>query len=260
MSTTYKSHFLTEAEAARYDRDEYGEGSYGQVLWGLERAALQKLVREFRQTHPQIHYLDFAAGTGRIAGFMEGLVETATAIEVSEAMAARARARLRATQVLCRDITASGCELEGKYDLITSFRFFLNAEPELRLAATKALAARLQDDQSWLVFNNHGNLWSLKIIGWPYHRLRSFRRGRKPYGNYLRHSEVKQLLAQAGLRIARVIGLGVLGGKLFNRLRFDTGSRLEERLAASPFLSRFGQDQIYVACRDGKMADQQKSA
>lgn len=260
MSTTYKGHFLTEAEAARYDRDEYGEGSYGQVLGELEQAVLQKLVREFRQTHARIRYLDFAAGTGRIAGFMEGLVETATAIEISESMAARARARLRTTRVLCRDITARGGELEGKYDLITAFRFFLNAEPELRLAAIKALAARLQDDRSWLVFNNHGNLWSLKIIGWPYHRLRSFRGGRKPYGNYLRHAEVKRLLTRAGLRIARVIGLGVLGGKLFSRLPFERGSRLEERLAASAFWSKFGQDQIYVACLDGRVAGQQESA
>lgn len=254
MTNSYKAHFATELQAARYDGDEYADGSYGQMLWDLEKAVLRTFVQEFRQTHPQIRYLDFASGTGRIAGFMEGLVETATSIEISESMAARARARLRATNVLCRDITTSDSEPEGKYDLITAFRFFLNAEPGLRLPAIKALAARLRDDDSRLVFNNHGNLWSLKLIGWPGHKLRNFRRGWKPYGNYMSHSDVKRLLAQAGLRIVSVTGLGVLGGKVFSRLPFERGSKFERRLAAS-FLSEFGQDQIYVACRQTENAN-----
>lgn len=167
-------------------------------------------------------------------------------------MAARARLRLRATEVLCRDITVGGGEVEGKYELITAFRFFLNAEPGLRVAALAALAARLQDDRSLLVFNNHGNILSVKIIGWPYHRLRRIGRGWQPRGNYLRHGQVKQLLAGAGLRIVRVIGLGVLGGKLFSCLRWETGLRWERRLSASPVVSRFGQDQIYVVCRQAE--------
>jgi hypothetical protein len=164
-------------------------------------------------------------------------------------MAERARQRLAATKVLRRDITAADAEVEGNYDLITAFRFFLNAEPSLRLAAMRALAARLHDETSWLVFNNRGNLWSLKIVGWPYYRARNLGSNRKPYGNYLRHSEVKQLLEQAGLRIVRVLGLGVLGGKICGRLPFETALRLETKLAGMPVMRRLGQDQIYVACR-----------
>ena len=249
MSASYKEHFSGPADAARYDEVEYAPHSYGRLLWELEKAALESLRAELRRTHAQIRYLDFASGTGRVAGFMEGLVDSATAIEVSESMAARARQRLAATAVLRRDITAGGAEVEGKYDLITAFRFFLNAEPGLRLAAVRALAARLQDETSWLVFNNHGNLWSLKMIGWPYHRVRSFGKARKPYGNYLRHAEVRRFSEQAGLRIVRVLGLGVLGGKVCGLLPFERALRLETRLARVPVLRRLGQDQIYVACR-----------
>jgi SAM-dependent methyltransferase len=249
MTSSYKLHFVEEADAIRYDQEEYGEGSYSQLLWALEKSALKTLVQEFHKTHPEIRYLDFASGTGRVAEFMENAVASATAIEVSPSMAARARSRLRKTEVLCRDITEPDSFLEARYDLITCFRFFLNTEPEIRLAAMQALAARLLDEQSWLIFNNHGNLASLKILGWPYHRLRGLGAGGKPYGNYLKHSEVKSLLQRSGLRVVRILGLGVLGGKICGFLPFDRALRLERRLAALPLLRKIGQDQIYVVCR-----------
>jgi SAM-dependent methyltransferase len=249
MKPSYREQFGAEADAARYDREEYGKDSYGTLLWELEKAALSSLVGEFRAGHPHIRYLDFASGTGRVAAYLEGQVERGTAIEVSAAMADGARQRLSATEVLCRDITLAGAEVEGKYDLITSFRFFLNAEPALRQAALRALAARMADDTSWLVFNNHGNLWSIKIAGWPYHRLRHMRGGWRPAGNYLSHSQVKAMLRRAGLRVVRVVGMGVLGGKVCGHLSPARALRLETRLASMPFLRRFAQDQLYVACR-----------
>jgi SAM-dependent methyltransferase len=248
VTTSYKEHFIKGADAERYDQQEYASGSYSELLWELEQMALKTLLEGFLKTHPRPAYLDFASGTGRVAGFLENQVGSATAIEISESMAPRARQRLKRSRVLCRDITAAGAELEGKYDLITAFRFFLNAEPELRLKAAKALAARLQDDQSWLILNNHGNLWSLKLAGWPYHRLRNRGRGWQPRGNYLRHSEVERLLKHAGLQIIKRKGLGVMGGKLCRCVSFDQALRVESKLASIPLFSSFGQDQIYVAC------------
>ena len=250
MIDTYKRQFLAAQDAARYDENEYREGSYAHLLWELEKTALSDLVADLRRTHGQISYLDFAAGTGRVSAHLETIVDNATAIEISQSMAARAGQRLRATQVLCRDITAKGAAIEDKYDLITAFRFFLNAEPDLRVAATRALAGRLRDESSLLVFNNHGNLWSLKILVWPYHRMRSAQKGWQPQGNYLRHTQIKRLLESAGLRIVKVIGLGFLGGKIAARLPFERSLRLERWFSANWFCSKFGQDQIYVACLD----------
>lgn len=252
MKTSYKQHFAGTMEAENYDREEYATNSYASLLWDMEKAELGSLLREMRQTHSRLEYLDFAAGTGRVSAFLETLVDQATAIEISQSMAARAGRRLCATQVLCRDITAEGAAVEDKYDLITAFRFFLNAEPDLRVAAMRALAGRLRDESSLLVFNNHGNLWSLKILAWPYHRMRSAQKGWQSQGNYLRHSQIKRLLESAGLRIVKVIGLGVLGGKIAARMPFDRSLRLERWFSANPFCSKFGQDQIYVAGLDRK--------
>ncbi len=247
METTYKRHFAGTKEAEDYDRDEYAADSYSSLLWELEKAGLGSLLAEFRQNHPRVEYLDFAAGSGRVAAFVENFADHATAIEISEPMADRARQRLVKSQVLCRDITLGSAPVEAKYDLITAFRFFLNAEPGLRVAALRALASRLRDESSWLIFNNHGNLWSLKLLAWPYHRLRSAGKGWQPRGNYLRHSQIIRLLDDAGFRLIKVAGLGVLGGKIAARMPFDRALKMERWLSSHPLYARFGQDQIYVA-------------
>jgi len=249
MKESYRENFATQAEAARYEAGEYAANSYACLLWELEQTALTPLLREFRGTHSQIGYLDFASGTGRLPSFMEERVDASTSIEISESMAAVARQRLRRTQVLCADITAAA-GVEGQYDLITAFRFFLNAEPSLRTAAMRALATRLRDERSWLVFNNHGNLWSVKLLAWPLHWLRRLGKGWLPQGNTMRHAEVVRLIEGAGLRLVRRVGLGVLGGTLCRLLPYQTALRIEQWCMDRPWINWAGQDIIYVVCRD----------
>jgi len=123
----------------------------------------------------------------------------------------------------------------------------LNAEPGLRLAGLRAAAARLRDETSWLVFNNHGNLWSHKLVLYPVHRLRHLGQARRE-GNYLSHREVLELAHAAGLRIERVLGCGLIGGRLARLMDFERVVEREARLAAS-LVSRFGANQMYVARR-----------
>src|SRR5262245_50706863 len=135
MPTTYRHEFISAGDAGRYDSVEYAPSSYSNLLWELEKPVLTAVVREFRKTHGRIDYLDFATGTGRVAAFLEHSVDVSTAIEISEAMVDRARLRLRRIELVCRDITDPTVAPDGCYDLITCFRFFLNAEPALRLEA-----------------------------------------------------------------------------------------------------------------------------
>jgi hypothetical protein len=87
---------------------------------------------------------------------------------------------------------------------------------------------------------------------WPVHSIRKAGKGWQPQGNYLRHGEMKRLLNDAGLRIVKVVGLGVLGGTICRRLAYSTALRLERWCAASRLVNWFGQDIIYVVCLDSR--------
>ena len=162
------------------------------------------------------------------------------------AMVERAAGKLTRGTMMCKDITDEADEIEGRYDLITAFRFVLNAEPALRIAAFKALAARLRDRSSVLVFNNHGNPWSHKLPVWPYHRLRRIGAGYRTEGNYMTGRETRRLADEAGLTIERVLGCGLLSAKSLRLWSYERVLRWEHRLARG-LAARLGVNQIYVA-------------
>ena len=243
---SYRQDFDSAEKAYRYDMSQYSNGTYGDLLWRIEQARLHALVEEFRITHRTVDYLDFATGTGRIISFMEDLVDTATGIEISEAMAKLAVSKVKRAKIVCCDITEPGTHIEAQYDFITAFRFLLNAEPSLRLAALKALAARLRDRTSWLVFNNHGYLWSYRLLAYPYFTLRTLTdKGLKV--NYLTYRAVAHLADQASLQIDRVIGCGLFSGKVAGMMSFDTALKWEEWVGRNVILSRLGVNQLYIA-------------
>ncbi len=244
---TYRDHFADEKKAAEYDSQQYRAGSYGEAIWQIEQMQLAALVKRFRQSHPQIDYLDFAAGTGRLVSFMEGLVDTSTAIEISESMLAVARTKTKKTRLICTDITAPDAALEGRYDLITAFRFVLNAEPSLRISALKALGARLKDSDSRLIFNNHGNTFSHKLLSLPVYKYRHWRCGYMPEGNQLSHGQVKRMAAEAGLAIESRWGSGLLSSKALRLMSYDRICRIEERVSGIRLLTKLGVNQMYVA-------------
>jgi SAM-dependent methyltransferase len=249
---SYRDQFAGRPAAVAYDEQQYRPGSYADLLWQIERQQLRDVVSGLRAGHPRIDYLDFATGTGRVLGFLQPLVDSAVGIDVSEAMAERARSRVPAATVLCRDIAAAGAPVEGSYDLITAFRFLLNAEPALRTAALAALARRLRDPSSVLVVNNHGNLWSHKALLWPVHQAAGRVRPGSS-GNYLSHRAVLGLVERAGLRVEQVLGCGVLGARLARRLPGARVADWERRLAATRAVGA-AVNRMYV-CRRAEPAD-----
>ncbi|MCC6422982.1 MAG: class I SAM-dependent methyltransferase [Phycisphaerales bacterium] len=249
MTETYRKHFTDQAKATDYDSRQYAAGTYGEITWRMEQEQLAHFAAQFRQSHPWIDYLDFAAGTGRIISFMEEKVDSATGIEISQQMIDVARTKVKHAKLIRADITEPNSSMEGKYDLITAFRFILNAEPSLRLAAFKALATRLKGPDSRLVFNNHGNLMSHKLIMWPFHELRNLGKGHRSEGNCMTHRQVLRLAHQAGLEIEAVWGSAVLGNKSMRILSSVRVERLERKLMGLPLLAQFGVNQMYVARR-----------
>ena len=239
----YARTFCDQAAASSYEKF-YIRGTSDEAIWSIEQEFLADFFERHRSMWPACAYLDFACGTGRVISFMETRVATSRGIDVSPEMLKIAAAKVQRSELICADITKEA--LPGPYDLITAFRFFLNAEPDLRVIIMKALASQLRDENSRLVFNNHGNPFSYKAVAWPFHRLRQLINGRPATGNYLTDKEIRALLIAADLELVERSGYGVISPKLF-RLSPSRARDLERRGSASAFARKFGVNQIYVA-------------
>jgi predicted TPR repeat methyltransferase len=199
----YRDSHKDPSKGERYDKTAH-EAPLRALTWAWEQRVLRRII-ETRLAGRQIEYLDFACGTGRITRFIEDQVTSATGVDVSESMLAVARKRTTKANLLLADITRSDV-LEGRrFDLITAFRFFPNAQADLRREALSALVQHLADD-GCLVFNNH-----LQSSSLPSHTLRLWARcrGSAPAAG-MRMNEVQGLLASSGLRILDTYHWGLI--------------------------------------------------
>jgi SAM-dependent methyltransferase len=202
MSTdkSFTNSHKMEGKGAGYD-ERYSTDPWRRFLWSQEQHAL----KDFADTclkGKEIHLLDFACGTGRVCEFFEPYVKTAIGVDVSRSMLDMARQKLKRTQIIEADITKDTTVLGGrKFNLITAFRFFLNAEPELRAAVMKTLVPLLADD-GYFVFNNQRNSTS-PLLRFKFHRRHNQR-------NFMSMQEMHDLACQFGLEIVRIYPIGFL--------------------------------------------------
>ena len=181
----------------------YETQPWPRFLWSREQEAVFRILEKYFANR-DVHLLDFACGTGRITSLLENRVRTSTGVDVSSSMLAIAKKKLKRAEIIEADITSKNVFQGRKFNLITAFRFFLNAEAQLRLAAIKALAALLAED-GYLVFNNHRNLGS-PWIKWSYMR----RRQKNLQGTYnvMTIGEMKELVEDVGLEIVEIYPVG----------------------------------------------------
>jgi len=134
--------------------------------------------------------------------YLEPRVASVTGVDISPEMMEVARRRLPGKELILGDLTTSDLLAGRQFDIITAFRFFPNAEAQLRQDAASALDRLLAPD-GILVFNNHQNASSTRA------RLaRLLRRGSSQ--RLMSHGEVVDLLDTIGFRIARVYAMAYL--------------------------------------------------
>jgi predicted TPR repeat methyltransferase len=201
--TSYRDSHTEEGKGAVYD-EHYRTEAWRKILWNQEQLVLSSFLDAYFKNRT-VDLLDFACGTGRIPSFLENRVETSTAVDVSKTMLDEAKRKLKRTRIILADLTKNNV-LEGrKFNLITAFRFFLNAEPGLRTEALQMLVSLLSKD-GYIVFNNHKNRTSPLV--WPkyfYHN-----RIRKRKVQFMSYSEIKELAREAGIEIVRIYPVGLL--------------------------------------------------
>lgn len=157
------SHVGSQSWAQDYDAKLFAPGSFDAAIWKREQLLLDRIVQQHVAHHES--YLDFACGTGRVLSHLERHFRTAVGLDISHTMLAVARERVRTATLVQADATRDFAALHGRrFDFVTAFRFFLNAQPSLRDAAMAFLASTLQDDDSRLLFNVHGNRYSTRVL------------------------------------------------------------------------------------------------
>jgi ubiquinone/menaquinone biosynthesis C-methylase UbiE len=188
-----------------YEYDEKFVAGHRGYLWESERRVLKSILSNKISTSESV-YLDFACGTGRLISVMEDYVDESVGIDISDSMLAEARKKVRKSKLYLGDITERDPFVGRKFDFITAFRFFPNAEDELRKAALKTLSEKLSAEGR-LVFNNHKNRYSIVgIVMRIYCRLRgaTFRT--------MTLSEIEELTKSCGLKVEEIHHLSVFPG------------------------------------------------
>jgi len=169
-------------------------------------------------------------------------VDEAVGVDVSAEMLAVAKEKNLAAELHHADITEEDILEDRQFELITAFRFFPNAEPDLRQSAMAVLVRHLSP-HGVLVFNNHRNEASLLelVSKW------TGKLGRPGVSD----GEMRAIYEGAGLRLAGQFGIGLVPISE-RRLQWlvPVISPLERIAAAfnTPLTRRYCQDIIYV-CR-----------
>jgi len=240
---SYKESHKYQSKGDEYEA-YYQNKAWQKFLWSREQDIILKILEKY-YTGRDIHLLDFACGTGRITQFLESRVKTSMGIDVSSSMLAIAREKLKQTEIIVADITVENILKPRKFNLITAFRFFLNAEPELRSSAIKAIAELLNDD-GYLVFNNHQN------SGSPWMRLRhAHYRKKNPEGvyNVMSIEHMNELVKEAGLEIIEIYPVGFFNPPKVP-VSFQINRAIDWVAGKFKFLNQFSENLIAVCRRN----------
>lgn len=248
MTFEYEKRFTGKGAVDEYVAVYADDTSYANLLYMIEKDALTTIVKNLKHNGLGERYLDFATGTGRIVTHLEICFPQSEGIDISPEMAEVAKGRVVSSQIRCADITKETPPDIG-YDLITAFRFFLNAEPALRESVMRSLSKRLRNSTSRLVVNNHGRIASVKYFSFVWQKyVGLFSDGYKKQV-FLGDKEFENLLGRHGLRVESEYGYSILGGRIGELLGYRLTKYIENIFFDTVVARLAGTSKIYVIKR-----------
>ena len=200
MPYDYRQSHLADGKGESYSKG-FWQNPHRRMIWQMEQEVLGKILKHFCQDR-DIRHLDFACGTGRILEYMENYqVVSSVGVDVSPSMLKVARQRVKHARIIEADVTRTDVLGDRNFDLITAFRFFPNAQPQLRMESMQVLTKHL-DVGGRIIFNNHINHSSA---------LYRLRRLLRRHGNGgMSQTNVDDVVTSAGLIIEEVHHIGVI--------------------------------------------------
>ena len=199
---SYRKSHLGAGKARSYDEDLWDLRAAKGLDWLVEQRLLASILRSARSPAPR-SAADFACGTGRVLEFLGRYFPAPVGIDISPDMLALAHARCPRARLILGDVTTTPGLAPGPFDLITAFRFFLNAEPPLRSEVLAWMRASLKPG-GLVVANFHLNPASLRGM---YLRLRMNLAERVPMMGI---AEARGLFADNGFTVRQILGYSYL--------------------------------------------------
>jgi ubiquinone/menaquinone biosynthesis C-methylase UbiE len=146
----------------------------------------------------KIDILDFACGTGRIIGHLKDLTDVnVVGCDISTEMISIAKNKYPNVNIHHGDV--GEIFHDETFDMVTAFRFFLNAEDELRIIILKKIHQVLKID-GVLLFNIHVDKNSL--LGFSYRFMSKLTS--KIWGNVASLEEFEKILKSTGFEIVKI--------------------------------------------------------
>ena len=157
----YRSHHLGADKASSYDADLWTLRSAKGLTWAVEQIVFGRIFGSMPA--PPRTAVDFACGTGRVLRYLLDRGIEATGVDISPDMLELAANRCPDAKLVLGDVTVQPDLLRGPFDVATAFRFFLNAEPAMRVDVVRWLH-RVVRPGGHLVANFHLNPTSMRGV------------------------------------------------------------------------------------------------
>lgn len=243
MKSKYSCAFQSDDAVKKYEEIIYNEDGYDSFIWSIQKKKVLAILESINPSNDEREHLDFACGTGRVLSTIETMTAKSTGVDISPQMISRAQERVKHAKLVVGDILEDPRIIDSHYDLITAFRFFLNAEPFLRTKIMGTLASRLRDSKSRLIFNIQGNRNSLRHFS----IARRIKRGE--IQNEMSIGEVTQLVEQAGMEVTEWYGIGVCP-PLLHKTKLSPFMKIIDTITENlPIIKMFSYDLLFVCKR-----------
>ncbi|RKY09254.1 MAG: hypothetical protein DRP56_02875 [Planctomycetota bacterium] len=220
------------------------------LIYNLERHVLLKMFSRINSKDKAL--MDFACGTGRWTHVLENYFADSIGVDVSEEMVSVAQKKCKKTKFIITDITSVNDEkLDGfQFDIITAFRFFKNAQDQLRQDVISSIGKYLKKN-GYFVFDLHLNSYSFMGI---LANVISFLELNKRLGisklatKTISIRQVRKLFKDSDFEIVDYYGMGLLPGRSnFTILPNKVLSKVETFFTEKKILRNYSYNILVVA-------------
>jgi ubiquinone/menaquinone biosynthesis C-methylase UbiE len=241
----YRNSHLDPSKGITYE-ESFNTLPYRRIVWNWEKDILMGIIHTYYPDHLNMRYLDFACGTGRIIRLLESHMNEAYGVDVSEPMLSIAKKTVHSTNLLLYDLTKENVFPENYFDLITAFRFFLNAQNDLR-ENVLGVFEKILKGNGYLIFNIHMNKGCMLERGLKTYQW--LKRIKDPGFNTISVPEVGHLLEKYNFKIINTFHFGVLPiYREENRIFINQINQIERLFSRFPSFLQASQHVIYL-CR-----------